>query len=429
MANPYTWWTLTEAIAALRGRLQAGLQWTDAELTLYLQDSLRVWNALTEWWKVTYALNNPSTLWQDTGTLAGNPRLRTLTDADLYTRMQYMLLEPPTGAGTWTGSSQFDLASMQYALSKRRNEVIQMATCNIALTSGVALTPNTRTAILADTVLEPMRTRFMPVTGDPIWLSREDLKSFEWWEPNYLQTTDTPNAWDVISETPLTIGLDNAPNVPGTLEVLTLNSGPEFAPPAATLLGIPDDWAWVAMYGALGDLLDSQPERMDPQRAQYCRQRYEQGLKLISIANWMVDADTTNAPTDTLSLAKADWYSPGWDQTPDIAWPQVVVAGMDFFALPGAPSVQLTLVGNQPVPSVGTDYLQVSRDVADAILDYAQHEASFKIGADTLMATMPLYQGFFQAAAETNKRIAHLGLNFEEQAEEGRQEQLDVPRS
>lgn len=404
--------------------------WTTAELTLILQDSLRFWNSLTEHWKVSYALNSPSSLWANLGTQAGSPRLRTLTDADLYTRMQYALLEPPSGAGTWTGTNQFDLASMQGSLSKRRNEVIQAATCNLSLTASIALTPGTRTAILADTVLEPIRCRFIPAAGwgDPVWLSREDLQSFDWWEPNYEQTVGTPNAWDVISQTPLTIGLDNAVPVPGTLEILTLSSGAEFAPPAATLLGIPDDWAWVPMYGALADLLISEAQRTDNQRAAYCRMRYEQGLKLIRQANWLVDANTAQGPTDVLSLAKADWYSPGWDAAPSTSWPQVVVGGMDFLALPGAPSVNLTLVGNQPVPAAGGDYLQISRDVADVILDYAQHMACFKMGGQEFADTMPLLKGFFAAAQETNKRLMRLGLNFEEMAQVGRQEQLDVPR-
>lgn len=425
----FEWITLDQMIAALQGRLQAGAYWNTAELQIYLIDSLRLWNSLTEWWKQPWALNAPSSLWINTGTTSGSPRLRTVTDADLYTRMQYMLLEPPTGSGTWTGTSQFDLASMQYSLSKRRNETIQAATCNLSVMS-VALTPNTRSAILADTVLEPMRVRFMPATGygNPIWLSREDLKSFERWEPNYNQTTGTPGAWDVVTETPLTIALDNAPNVPGALEVLTLNSGPEFAPPADTLLGVPDDWAWVPMFGCLADLLDSQPERTDAARAQYCRMRFEQGLKLISQANWLVDGKTAQSPADTLSLAKADWYSTGWDQIPSTAWPQIVVAGMDFLALPGSPSVNLTLIGNQPVPSVGTDFIQISRDVADVILDYAQHEACFKIGASAIQETLPLLQGFFQKAAETNKRIAQLGFNYREMMKEGREQQGDVPR-
>lgn len=426
---PYSWITLDQFIAALQGRLQSSTFWTTAELTLYITDSLRFWNSLTEWWKESYVLN-PSTLWVNTGTLPDSPRVRTATDADLYTRMQYMLLEPPTGSGTWAGTNQFDLASFQFALSKRRNEVIQAATCNLSLTS-VNSPTGARAIVLPDTVLEPIRCRFIPAAGygEPIWLSREDLSAFNFWEPDYNQVEGTPNAWDVISETPLAVGLDNAPNVPATLEFVTLNSGPDFAPSAATLLGIPDDWSFLPMFGALGDLLDSEPERIDPQRAAYCRQRFQQGLQIIREANWIVDASTVNGPSDILSLARADQYDTGWDAaTADGGFPQAVIAGTDFFALPNTLSTSLQLVGNQPVPLVGGDFIQISRDVADVILDYAQHLACFKQGGEEFEQTMPLYQGFMKAAAETNKRLEHLGINYKDMADTGKQEQSDVPR-
>jgi hypothetical protein len=427
----YQYLTLTQAIAALRGRLQNASYWTDAELTLWLQDALRLWNAATETWRLDYALTPQTTpnLWNNLGTLADNPRLRTVTDAQLYTRMQYMLLEPPSGAGTWTGTSQFDLASMQYALDKRRNEVIQVASCNMAVLT-LPSTPNTRSVAFPDTTLEPVRTRFIPGAGwgNPIWLSREDATSFDYWEPNYNQTIATPSAWDVITQPVLSLAVDTAPNVPGTYEAIVLQSGPAFAPPAATLLGVPDDWSFLPMMGALADLLDSEPERTDPTRAKYLRMRYEQGLKIIRGANWMVDASGENASSDVMSLMRADQYDPGWDNGGTSAFSEIIVGGMDFLAAPYDTSVLLALVGNMPFPTTGGGFLQVPRDVADVVLDYAQHLAMFKVGGEYFQATAPLYQGFLKAAMDTNKRLAQLGLYADVVKQEGRVQELDVPR-
>jgi hypothetical protein len=425
----FSWWTLTQAISALQGRLQNSVFWSTAELQLYLFDSLRLWNALTEFWKENYILDPGGDTWNNLGTIAGSPRLRTVTDADLYTRMQYMLLEPPSGAGTWTGTNQFDLASMQYALDKRRNEVIQAAFCN----QGVALyplSPNTRTSFLPDTVLEPVRARFIPATGfgPPVWLSREDAESFQYWEPFSPQLNGTPKAWDIISQSPLKISLDVGPNVPGQVEILSLNSGPAFAPPDATLLGLPDDWAWLPMFGALGDLLDSEQLRTDRARAQYCKQRYSDGMKIIRQANWMVNSASEQQQSDILSLAKADWYNPGWDSpgATDGNWNDIVVAGTDFMAAPGSTSVNLTLIGNAPFLDSTDTYVQCSRDVADVILDYAQHLACLKQA--NWQESMPLVKGLFAAAGETNKRLAKLGLFAETLQEQGRLETIDVPR-
>ena len=431
MPNTYTWWTLTQSLAALRGRLQNASYWTDAELTLWLQDSCRLWNALTESWRLNYILTPQATpnLWNNTGTLTDSPRFRTVTDADLYTRMQYMLLEPPTGAGTWTGSNQFNLASMQYALSKRRDEVIQAAACNMTVLT-LPSTPGTRSVAFPDTTLEPVRTRFIPGAGfgNPIWLSREDATSFDYWEPNYGQTTATPSAWDVITQPVLSLAVDTAPNVPGTYETIAIQSGPAFAPPAATLLGVPDDWSFLPMFGALADLLDSEPLRTDTTRAAYCRQRYEEGLKIIRGANWLVDASGENGPTDTLSLMRADQYDPGWDNGGASPFSECIIGGMDFLAAPFDASMNLSLVGNMPFPTTGAGYLQIPRDVADVVLDMAQHLSLFKQGGDYFEATMPMLKGFIQAAAETNKRLADLGIYADVLKDEGRAQELDVAR-
>lgn len=431
MAATYSWLTLTQALAALQGRLQNSTYWSIAELTLYLQDALRFWNALTETWRLDYVLTPQTTpnVWNNLGTLAGNPRLRTVTDADLYTRMQYMLLEPPTGAGVWTGSSQFDLASMQYTLDKCRNEVIQAAACNMAVLA-LPSTPNTQYVAFPDTTLEPVRTRFIPATGygNPIWLSREDSASFQFWEPNHNQTTAVPGAWDVLSRPILSLAVDTPPNVPGSYESIVIQSGTAFAPPAATLLGVPDDWSFLPMFGALAVLLGSEPTRSDPKRAAYCRQRYEQGLTIIRQANWLVNAAGEGGSTDILSMAMADQYEPGWDSPGTTGWSEIIVAGMDFLAAPYDTSVNLSLVGNMPFPASGAGYLQIPRDVADVVLDYAQHLALFKQGGNYFDATMPLYQGFVKAAQETNGRLAQLGLYSGDLREKGREQELDVAR-
>src|SRR5271157_1308287 len=132
--NQYIWITYLQARQQLAARLadSANIFWTDDELKFYFCEALRTWNALTEQQNADFAFTATSAAtWYDLSTLTGSPRLRTLTDAYLYTAMQYALLEPPTGAGTWTGTSQFSLADLQYALQRRRDEVIQISGCNL----------------------------------------------------------------------------------------------------------------------------------------------------------------------------------------------------------------------------------------------------------------------------------------------------------
>ena len=126
----------------------------------------------------------------------------------------------------------------------------------------------------------------------------------------------------------------------------------------------------------------------------------------------------------------ADQYDPGWDANAGLgAFSEVVIAGVDFLACPYDTSISLALVANMPFPSSGGGFMQIPRDVADVILDYAQHLALFKQGGEYFQATAPLYQGFLKAASETNDRLLDLGLYGEVVKTEGRAQEMDVART
>lgn len=427
----YSWLTNTEALAALSGRLYGSAFWTPAELQVWLNEALRTWNALTEQWNQDFVFASGAS-WNNLGTLAGSPRLRTVTDTQIYTAMQYHLLEPPTGAGTWTGTNQFNLAGLQFALQKRRDEMIQATSCNLTNFS-VASTPGSQRFLLPDTTLEPQRMRFIPVPafGPPITMTREDTQAFQWFDPEYLQSDELPQSWAVSAEPPLSFDVDHAPNLPGSFDVIALKSGPVFAPPAATLLGVPDDWSWLAKWGALADLLGRESEATDVERAAYCLKRFTDGLQIMRGSNWLLQANLNGVVCDTPSLFEQDasyGNTAEWQGNPDI-FPVLVNAGMDFvYAAPSPQSVNVKLVGNQPIPTTGADFIQVSRDVFDVVLSYAQRLASFKMGGAEFSATKGLEDDFYRAALATNKRLALIGIYDDVLHTQGQREQELVPR-
>jgi hypothetical protein len=432
MAPVYTWLTLDQAVAALQGRLANTQFWTYPECTVYLQESLRYWNVLTETWKADFTFNaTAGQTWYSTGTMADSPRLQTVTDSYIYTCMQYGLLEPPTGAAAWTGTPQFSLAELQYTLQRRRDEVFQSSGCNRGVLAGIPSTPNVRRAFLPDTVLEPVRTRFVPASGygSPITLTREDNQAFDYFEPDYLQDDSLPSSWGVVAEPPLAFDVDTGPNVPGTYEVLTLNSGPIFAPPVPTLLGVPDDFSWLPKWGALADLLGRESEATDRPRAAYCLDRFVKGLKLMNASAWLLNANINGIPADTPSLSEQDQFDPEWQNDPSVL-PAIVNAGIDFIGVcPVADcGVGMTLLGNAPVPVNGGDFIQCSREVFDVILSYAQRLAVFKQGGAAFDATAELEQDFNRAALSTNARLADLGIFSDVLANQGKRQLVEVPR-
>jgi hypothetical protein len=431
----FQWLTFSQAKSALLSRLadSNGIFWTNLEAGLYITEALRTWAALTEIWNTSFAFTaNSIGQWYDLSIINTSPRLRTLNDNYLYTLMEYHLLEPPSG-GTWTGTSQFNIADFAAALQRRRDELIQLTGCNVKQLPFLPTTSNVFRTIFNDSTLEPRRARFLPDSGSgsPVTLTREDTIAFDRFEPNRLQVFQKPQAWSVITGPPLAMDVDSAPNGPGGYDVISLQAGVAFNPPAATAVGIPDDWTWLAKWGAMADLLGAESERTDRIRADYCLQRFNSGVEVMKASNWLVSGTLNGLPVDTVPLREMDAFSPEW-QNDTNAWPSIVQAGMDFVAVSPLPmnssGVTLNVIGNAPIPVFDTDPVQVSRDVFDVILDYAQVLASFKMGGTDFTDTKPLEQNFYGYAVETNKRLSKMGLFADTVHLEGKRQDIAQPR-
>jgi hypothetical protein len=453
----FTWLTLSQAKAALAQRLADPnmVFWTAAELTLYIQEALRNYNAFVSLWNQDYALNLGPVItqnWYQLSSISGYPRERTVTDVSLFTIMAYHLLELPAMAGGGYGfnygfnygigsngvaTGQFTLDMFAAALQRRRDEIIQLTACNLAQLDVVAAA-NVRRTNLPDNVLEPIRNRFVPADPDvdPSTLWRDDNLAFQYFQPGYLQNQSKigqafPSAYSVITGPPLAIDVDFVPPSPGVYDLIVLESGPVLAPPASTILGLPDDWCWLAKWGALSDLLAMESEATDIPRAQYCLERYKEGLKLMAKSPWLLMGNLDGVPTDTVAVTEMDQFAAEWDSNPN-APECLVTAGTDFLALSPIPTgnkaAGLTVVGNAPIPVDDADFVQVSRDTWDIILDKAQSLAAFKQGGQEFAQSIELEKNFIMRCAEENGRIGELGLYREILLQEGNREKETQPR-
>lgn len=434
MAYSYISWAQLEA--ALLQRLQdtAGVFTTTAEAAIYLTEALRVFNAQTQApGIVDYLFNfNPGDAWKSLN-VAGSPRQRTVTDAQVQTQMEYMLLEPPSGL-TWTGTSQFNITNLEQALQYRRDELLQMTGANPMRFLLNAPVNSVRT-VLTDSTLDVRRVRWIPdstvSSESPYALGRSDVVATDAYGYSQGLTPGSPDSWLITANSPLTFDVSCPPNVPGQWDTILLYAENALSPPTSSVLGLPDDWCWVAMYGALADALANSPEATDHTRAKYCRMRYERGMRAMMEMPWLLNASVADLPVDTPSFKTMDSYAQNWENTWPSDDPMIVVGGMDFVALaPFVPSTGsivssvLTVVGNAPVNQAQP--VQLSRDAVDAVLAYAQHLASFKMGGAEFMATMPLYKQFEEYCAAQNRRYAALGIFREDILQEGnRAEEID----
>jgi hypothetical protein len=400
-----------------------------AEAAIYITEALRIMNAVTAagtsgQWAQEYQLDfAPGDQWKYVD-VPGSPRARTVRDSDIQTQMEYMLLEPPTGL-VWTGTAQFNTTSLSQALNFRRDELLLLTGAN-PVRKIINSPTNAYRTTLSDSTLDVRRVRWIPDSTmtalKPYALGRGDVISGDAYGDLLSIQPGAPDEWRIIGNSPLAFDVSCPINMPGQWDMILLYSEDAFIPPTPSNIGLPDDWAWVAMYGALADVLSQSPEATDLLRAKYCAQRYELGKQSMMALPWLLRAQVASLPVGTPSFTEMDAYAQNWEQSWPSGDPQIVVGGMDLvalapFATGSTVSTVLTVVGNAPVDQ--TQPVQLSRDAVDQVLNYAQHLAAFKMGGAEFLATIPLYQQFEAWCGLQNKRFASLGIFRPEMLTEG----------
>lgn len=162
----YNYVTQGTFLAQLASRLYDPTEqfWSHAEKTLYLQEALHCWNAITASFRGEFIFTPTlNTTFYDLTTLANSLRPVTLFDTDIYSIIQYHLLEPATGVNPWAGvSTQFSADDLINAVSRRRDELLSITGCTVTR----HLLPATPGRItLSDTTLDIRRVAYAPGTN------------------------------------------------------------------------------------------------------------------------------------------------------------------------------------------------------------------------------------------------------------------------
>lgn len=421
----YSYATLAQAQADVAQRLYESLSdstrefWTDTEITAYICEALRTWNAFTSFQRAEFSFNLvQGQWWYDIPSQTGSIRPYTLTDNDIIQMIEYHLLEPVTSSYplVWSGSTQFSLADILDNLTQAQDQVLGTSGCTI--TRSTVNAPIIKQRIfLNQIVIDIRRAAWIPDADQGF--SARPLRVTDMWEKrafdgrwttaaqapprNIIQSTEPPVSFDV----------DRTPPVPGSYELLTVNSGAVFDTTAAQSLTIPDDWSWLIKWNALENLLGREGVAKDALRQAYCQQRFDHGVQVLANSPAVLALQLNGQPLFIDAVRNGDDFNSGWQAKAQGTPRSCYTAGLNLIGFPqpdaGPYSALVSCVQNQPVPVNSGDYIQVSKDDYSSILDMAQHLGAFKMGGSAFANTIPLLQGFMKRASIYNSKLLQLG--------------------
>jgi hypothetical protein len=385
------------------------------EKRIYVAEALRMWNSLTGFWRGEFNFNGQNGVtWYDLNTLPNTLRPLTLHDTDIWTRVQYHLLEatPPTVLNPWTGvSAQFTADDLLNALMRRRDEVLSATECTLTRRLLPAVAGRIQ---LPQSVLSVRRMAYLPMstTGQlPSVMMAEDSWAEEAFNFNYLQSPPgTPFTYMMTTQPPLSFDVDVPPAYGGSYEMLTVESGAQLLAAGGGQLLVPDDFAWVLKWGVLSDLFGRESLSQDTLRADHAEKLYRLGIAVLADVPSLMFMRIGNVPVLVDSVRSADLYQTTW-QTRSLGTPtDALIAGQNMVALTPAPdsgaySITATVVTNAPIPASDADYIQAGPDEIDVLLDVCVHIAMLKCGGAEFISTLPLLHRFMEAAARYNSKM------------------------
>jgi hypothetical protein len=411
----YTTVTLGDALNDMGGRLMDPhhVRWPVPELKIYIREAIRTYNALTGHFRdeASFVSASPEPFYY-LPTVLPTLREQTFSVGDAVDQICWQLLEPPPVGGLWVGTLQYNLQDVLSALQEARDTfLLETGIVQTISQLPVSPFPSDGAVDLPEEIINLRRLGWLTADGITTLLRRDD----QWGLTNYRPAWQAvsarpPRAYSVSTQPPLVVQLAPVSSVPGTLNLLTVNRGGTVSMVAPTTpLGVPNDWAWVVIFGALGQLFQRDGVALDDQRAQYCNQRWQHGLQQARAASVVLSARIQGIQCELASVADADLYSASWPLVAGI--PKVILtAGHTVVALnppPGVPTgggdftVLLQVVRNAPIPVLDSDPIQIGPELTNDLLDYAQHLALIKEGGPQIAGNKGLLDQFMTLTGTT----------------------------
>lgn len=394
-----------------------GRYWVTEEITLAIQEALRVFGAMTSTWRARGTFNiTPATPWYDLSVQLPALRSRSITLNTLITQMQYMLLENPSGIAGTGMSGQVTVASMLQAVQRARNQLVidVKFPTTVHPSNDFSISAPDGLVQLPDTTVYLHRLAFQDATSGA-WsnLWRTDSWAADHNDQYWTVEPATPQSFSQSENSPLTAQLIPPPVNAGGLEAITVDSLEiDIADPDATF-GVPDEWINAVLYAALADVF-SGGQTDDPLRYQYCTQRYQQAVDAARRARSLIRLQLGTVPLPLDAMANIDAGMPYWRN--QAGKPQMAGALYDLVGFAGIPdqgySVTADVVRSAPIPVALGDVIQIGTEDIDQIINYCVTALLFKCGGSDFTSTIGGLQDFMDACYQRNQILKVKAVNY-----------------
>jgi len=322
-----------------------------------------------------------------------------------------------TWAGGWVGTEQFTLDQIVLSLQRSRDELLAL-TGLVATSHTYPLTGGQSRVDLSESTTRVLRVVVEEdgSTGQPLPLWEADEGQLQSTSGAWLPQTGRPKAFST-TYTP-TLSLDVWPpcNTQSLLTVYGIDKGTSFTPTSsATVLGIPDDCAWILKYMVIADIVSSDGISAAPPIAEYATARVKEGLDLIAQYQSLLWAGINQARSPITSVAGLDTHRPSWQSlegTPKsfylLTWNLLA-----SYPVPDTSYLPISeMVRKAIVPTLDADYIQVSSDLMPVMLSFAQHLAHVKLQGIEFIQTLPLQQALMERASIYNSAASAKSLFY-----------------
>lgn len=422
---PYSHTTFSQLKTALSQRLgdTNKIFWVDTELGLLSTESIRTFGLCSGFWRERGTLSTSANLafydiCTNLSTGAELPLQYAVTDRNIIQQVQYALLESASSQTAWTGTEMFTYQEVANAIQNRLNQFMADTGCVVNRSLVSVISPPSGRETLSQNTVDVRRAAWLGSSPENYYttLWREDERLLTAADQSWSVTPGAPEAYSIMAPPPLRFQIAPVPVSNGQLELLTVDSASLDPANSATILGIPDDLTPAIKWGALADLLGADGIARDPIRAQFCEQRYMQYVQLARMLPVVIHAEINGVPLIPSTLQEMDASTPNWQNiTANTinAVQDLILAAPNLIGLASIPntaySVTLDVVRKTPVYNDG-DNVQIGREQLDAILDYAEHLALFKVGGAEWHATERQANNFLLQAMTYNQRLSAAAL-------------------